>query len=41
MTTMFLVVTAFTFLGGVFAGRQLTVWAFIDALGSDDPHEEG
>jgi hypothetical protein len=36
MTTVLLFGFVFTFLGGVFAGRQLTVLAFVDALGLDD-----
>jgi hypothetical protein len=41
MTTMFLFVIASAFLGGVFAGRQLTVLAFVDAMELGDPHEGG
>ena len=41
MTTMFLFVIAFTFLGGVFVGRQFTVRAFVAELGLYDPNEEG
>jgi hypothetical protein len=40
MTTM-LLWFVFTFLGGVFAGRQVTILAFVDVLGLNEPGEEG